>query len=199
MMGDNKCSRHLFCWNEVMAEKHMVKYIFNYFSTMLNVFSLFSYLMFLIQLAKQTALMEHTTLCNNTWLILWAILYVTVYQQHISSRTWLMALCAIEGNWGWGGCVVLNLLFPKSPQFLTSLISFSYIFVCACKAGNVPLFWQTKQKEAHLGPRGDTSFSFNNFSFESPFHPLPSPPSLERRLWTNAKLTQTKDTCFQPC
>lgn len=56
--------------------------------------------------------MEHTTLCNNTWLILWAILYITVCPQHISCRTLFMMLCAIQGSWaGGGGGAVLFLFY----------------------------------------------------------------------------------------
>lgn len=67
--------------------------------------------------------MEHTALCNNTWLILWAALYISVYQHCISCGTLFMMLCAIRGSWDCEGAVLFLFHFlPSKPTALNTLV-----------------------------------------------------------------------------
>lgn len=67
--------------------------------------------------------MEHTTLCNNTWLILWAVLYIPAYQHYISCRTLFMMFCAIQGSWDCEGAVLFLFHFlPTNPTTLNTFV-----------------------------------------------------------------------------
>lgn len=129
MMGDNKCFRNLFCWSELTADEHMVKYIFNYFST-IKCFSLFSYLMFLIKLTEESSQKEHSILHNNTDFM--DYVYISICKQHFNCRSlrtlfvilyifkWKILLfpslklreCCLK-IWRWFGCFSLRLLKHK--------------------------------------------------------------------------------------
>lgn len=67
--------------------------------------------------------MEHTTLCNNTWLILWAVLYIPVYQHYISCRTLFVMFFIIQGSWDCEGVFCsCFIFFPAKPPALSTFV-----------------------------------------------------------------------------
>lgn len=121
--------------------------------------------------------MEHMTSCNNTWLILWAILYITVYQQHIIHRTRFMVLCVIEGRWGWGGlvcsCFIFFLRAHSSQHLWFHFLIFFFVHVkqeMCCSSGRLNKRKPTWDREETLASPLTTSV-LNH----PPIHPLPSP------------------------
>lgn len=124
MMGNNKCVRNLFFWSELTTEKHMVKYIFNYFSTMLNDF----FLIFIFNILDQAywrIFSEHSILHNNTWLILWVI-YISIckwYLYYRIFRSLLMILYVFKWK-------VLSFLLPQTRIATLEIFPFYwYIFL----------------------------------------------------------------------